>query len=51
MMNQITDLTIDVSNKLLAGVDAEDYEAFRRVVNKIKENGGSVEAFLNNKSN
>jgi DNA-binding MarR family transcriptional regulator len=51
MMNQITDLTIEVSNKLLAGVDAEDYEAFRRVLNKINENGGSVEEFLNNKSN
>jgi len=51
MMNRITKLTFDVSNKLLAGVDAEDYEAFRRVLNKIKENGGSVEEFLNDKSN
>lgn len=51
MMNRITELTFDVSNKLLAGVDAEDYEAFRRVLNKIKENGGSVEEFLNDKSN
>ena len=40
MMNQITDLTFDVSNNLLLGVDASDYEAFRRVLNKIKKNGG-----------
>jgi len=51
MMNQITDLTFDVSNNLLVGVDTNDYETFRRVLNKIKENGGSVEEFLNDKSN
>lgn len=51
MMNRITELTFEVSNKLLAGVDAKDYEAFRRVLNKIQENGGSGEQFLNDKSN
>jgi len=51
MMNRITELAFEVSNKLLAGVDEKDYEAFRWVLNKIKENGGSVEAFLNDKSN
>ena len=51
MMNRITELTFEVSNKLLAGVDEKDYEAFRRVLNKIQENGGSVEQFLNDKGN
>lgn len=51
MMNRITELTFEVSNKLLAGVDTNDYEVFLRVLNKIKENGGSVEEFLNDKSN
>lgn len=43
MMNQITGLTLDVSTRLLAGVDEDDYEAFRRVLNKIQENGGPEE--------
>jgi len=51
MMNRITGLTFEVSNKLLSGVDANDYEVFLRVLNKIKENGGSVEELLNGKSN
>lgn len=42
MMNRITELAFEVSNKLLTGVDEKDYEAFRRVLNKIQENGGSV---------
>jgi len=50
-MNRITGLTFEVSNKLLSGVDANDYEVFLRVLNKIKENGGSVEELLNGKSN
>lgn len=51
MMNQITKLAFEVSNKLLAGVDDNDNKAFRRVLNKIQENGGSVEECLNVKSN
>ncbi len=51
MMNRITELAFEVSNKLLAGVDEKDEEAFLRVLNKIQENGGSVEPFLNDKSN
>lgn len=51
MMNRITGLAFEVSNKLLAGVDEKDEEAFLRVLNKIQENGGSVEPFLNDKSN
>ncbi len=45
MMNQITGLALDVSDRLLAGVDQSDYEAFRRVLNKVQENGGSSEDF------
>jgi DNA-binding MarR family transcriptional regulator len=51
MMNQITELTFEVSNKLLAGVDENDNKAFRRVLNQIQENGGSSEEFLHVKSN
>ena len=51
MMNRITELAFEVSNKLLAGVDEKDEEAFLRVLNKIQENGGSVEPFSNDKSN
>jgi DNA-binding MarR family transcriptional regulator len=45
MMNRITGLALDVSDRLLAGVDGSDYQAFRRVLNKIQENGGSAEEF------
>jgi len=45
MMNRITGLALDVSDRLLAGVDGNDYQAFRRVLNKIQENGGSAEEF------
>jgi MarR family transcriptional regulator, transcriptional regulator for hemolysin len=51
MMNQISELTFEVSNKLLSGVDNSDYEAFHRVLNKIQANGGSDEDFLNDKRN
>lgn len=51
MMNQISELTFEVSNKLLSGVDDNDNKAFHRVLNKIQENGGSVEECLNVKSN
>jgi MarR family transcriptional regulator, transcriptional regulator for hemolysin len=51
MMNQISELTFEVSNKLLSGVDNNDYEAFHRVLNKIQANGGSDEDFLNDKRN
>lgn len=42
-MNRLSDLVLDVSNKLLTGVDENDYLAFRRVLNKIQENGSSAE--------
>lgn len=38
-MNRLSDLVLDVSKKLLTGVDENDFEAFRRVLNKIQENG------------
>ena len=47
MMNQMTELALDVSSKLLSGVSDSDYSTFRNVLNKIQENGGSVEEFLN----
>jgi len=50
-MNQITELTFEVSNKLLAGVDDNDNKAFRRVLNQIQQNGGSSEEFLSIKKN
>jgi DNA-binding MarR family transcriptional regulator len=45
-MNQMTELVMMVSRKLLSGVSDSDYAAFRSVLNKIQENGGSVEDFL-----
>jgi MarR family transcriptional regulator, transcriptional regulator for hemolysin len=51
MMNQISKLTIEVSNKLLSGVDDNDIRAFHKVLKKIHENGGSSEEFLSGKSN
>jgi len=51
MMNQISKLTIEVSNKLLSGVDDSDIRVFHKVLNKIHENGGSSEEFLSGKSN
>lgn len=42
-MNRLSDLVLDVSNKLLTGVDENDYLAFRRVLNKIQENGSLAE--------
>ena len=47
MMNQMTGLVMTVSRKLLSGVSDSDYSTFRSVLNKIQENGGSVEDFLN----
>ena len=47
MMNQMTGLVMAVSRKLLTGVSDSDYSTFRSVLNKIQENGGSVEDFLN----
>lgn len=47
MMNRITELSFEVSNKLLLGIEVEDYNAFRRVLNKIQENGGSADELLN----
>jgi DNA-binding MarR family transcriptional regulator len=47
MMNRITELSFEVSNKLLSGIEVEDYNAFRRVLNKIQENGGSADELLN----
>jgi DNA-binding MarR family transcriptional regulator len=47
MMNQMTELALDVSRKLLSGISDNDYSTFRNVLNKIQENGGSVEEFLN----
>ena len=47
MMNQMTELALDVSSKLLSGISDSDYSTFRNVLNKIQENGGSVEEFLN----
>jgi len=38
-MNRLSDLVLYVSNKLLSGVNESDYLAFRRVLNKIQENG------------
>lgn len=38
-MNRLSDLVLDVSKKLLAGVEKKDYQAFLRVLNKIQENG------------
>jgi len=46
MMNQMTELVMMVSRKLLSGVSDSDYATFRSVLNKIQENGGSVEDFL-----
>jgi DNA-binding MarR family transcriptional regulator len=48
MMNRITELSFEVSNKLLSGIEVEDYNAFRRVLNKIQENGGSADELLSN---
>lgn len=48
MMNKITELSFEVSNKLLSEIEVEDYNAFRRVLNKIQENGGSADELLNN---
>jgi len=45
-MNQMTELVMMVSIKLLSGVSDSDYATFRSVLNKIQENGGSVEDFL-----
>lgn len=38
-MNRLSDLVLYVSNKLLSNVNENDYLAFRRVLNKIQENG------------
>ncbi len=38
-MNRLSDLVLDVSKKLLADVEKNDYQAFLRVLNKIQENG------------
>lgn len=46
-MNQMNELVMEVSRKLLSGVSDSDYATFRSVLNKIQENGGSVEEFLN----
>ncbi len=48
MMNKITELSFEVSNKLLSEIEVEDYNVFRRVLNKIQENGGSADELLNN---
>ena len=48
MMNKITELSFEVSNKLLSGIEVEDYNAFRRVLNTIQENGGSSDELINN---
>jgi DNA-binding MarR family transcriptional regulator len=47
MMNQMTELALDVSSRLLAGVSNSDYSTFRKVLDKIQENGSSVEDSLN----
>ena len=47
MMNQMNELVMIVSRKLLSGVSDSDYATFRSVLNKIQENGGSGEEFLN----
>lgn len=46
-MDQMTGLVMVVSRKLLSGVSDSDYSTFRSVLNKIQENGGSVDEFLN----
>lgn len=46
-MNQMTELVMMVSRKLLSGVSDSEYATFRSVLNKIRRNGGSVEDFLN----
>ena len=46
-MNRMNELVMVVSRKLLSGVSDSDYATFRSVLNKIQENGGSVEEFLN----
>ena len=38
-MIRLSDLVLHVSNKLLSNVNKNDYLAFRRVLNKIQENG------------
>ena len=50
MMNQMTELALDVSGKLLSGVSDNDYSTFRSVLNKIQENAGSADEFLIDKS-
>lgn len=47
MMNQMNELVMVVSRKLLMGVSDCEYATFRSVLNKIQQNGGSVEEFLN----
>lgn len=46
-MNQMNELVMVVSRKLLTGVSDSEYVTFRSVLTKIQENGGSVEEFLN----
>jgi len=46
-MNQMNELVMVVSRKLLSGVSDNEYAIFRSVLTKIQENGGSVEEFLN----
>jgi DNA-binding MarR family transcriptional regulator len=46
MMNQMTELALDISRKLLDGISDSDYSTFRNVLYKIQENGGSAEKFF-----
>lgn len=51
MMNRMTGIAFEVSNKLLSGITESEYLTFCHVLNKIQENGGSVEEFLNSQNN
>ena len=47
-MNEITQMAIEVSNRLLHGVSDEEFATFKLVLNKIQENGEKTESNLNN---
>lgn len=47
MMSRIMQLNLEVSQKLISGIEEKEYKIFRQVLNKIQENGGAAQDLFN----